>query len=259
MMDPSERAIPGVSAHFLMMEAESRYSFAKKHIKKNGRILDVACGTGYGTSILSQKADTIYGIDISFEAIAFARDRYENQNTTFLQADVYDIPFKNDYFDAVVGYEMIEHLENPKLFLQEVSRILDKGGTFIISTPNRLVTSPDGHLMSPYHTQEFDPDELYKLLAKHFKQVEVYGQRGSTKALGAHKDFMKSQTARQSFVDMDFLGFRKFVPRGLKERLWVKMGALFGRETQENLTESDFPILKKDVISAQYLVAICKK
>ncbi len=261
MMDPSERAIPGVSAHFLMMEARARYSFAKKVLKGYSRILDVACGTGYGTAMVSDATKTkeVYGVDISSEAIGFARERYQDDNTTFLKANVYDIPFKNEYFDAIVAFEMIEHLDKLSTFLKEADRVLQKGGILVVSTPNRLITSPEGDLMSPYHTQEYDPSELKQLLSKHFKDVVIYGQQSTQNATHAHQDFMKSQNARQSFVDIDFLSIRKLIPRPLKEQVWKKVGSIFGRQTQEQLKESDFPIKKSNVASAQYLVALCKK
>lgn len=259
MMDPSERAIPGVSANYLMMEAMARYRFAKKNTSKVKRILDVACGTGYGTAIVSGKGKEVYGIDLNTEAISFARTSYQNDNTSFFVGDVYDIPFKDMYFDAIIAFEMIEHLEHLNVFLKEAQRVLKKNGTLIVSTPNRLITSPDGNLMSPYHTQEYDPDQLKRLLGKHFKDVTVLGQQSSSRALTAHHDFMKSQTARQSFVDIDLLSIRKLIPRPVKEHIWKRAGSLFGRKTQDLLTEADFPIQKYNVSSAQYLVALCKK
>jgi hypothetical protein len=70
---------------------------------------------------------------------------------------------------------------------------------------------------------------------------------------------MVSQEAREKFVKSDILGIRKIIPRGMKEKTWKYLGAVFGRQSQESLETKDFPIKSENVSRAEYLIAICEK
>lgn len=257
-MDFNERVIPGVSSNFMFQEALARYEFAKKYLKPDSKVLDLGSGTGYGSKVLTQKNCSVLGIDINSEAISFAKKRYSDKNINFQKGDITKLRFKNR-FDAVVSFEVIEHLANPLKYLDGINKALKTGGTFILSTPNASVISPKGGVSSPYHVKEFDHAELKSLLTKKFKKVEIFGQTKSKKAKEAWKDFMKSQEAREGIARNDKLGIRKFIPKELKEKFWKYFGSFFGRKTQEELETKDFPIGSESVRLAYYFVAVCRK
>lgn len=238
-MDFAERVIPGLTSNYMFKQALARYQFAKKFIK-NKNVLDAACGTGYATIGT--------GIDNNPEAITFAQRHYQAK---YVVGDILNMPFKNHFFDVVTSFETIEHVDANK-FLLEIKRVLKKNGILILSTPCK-----NGPSNSPYHVREFTKVELEILLKKHFKTVAIYGQTSSRRAKIAWKDFLNSQETRKSLINFDSLGFRKLIPRELKEFMWKYLGNWFSkRKTQENLSEEDFPVVAYNH-SCQTLVAVC--
>ncbi|MFH0863677.1 MAG: class I SAM-dependent methyltransferase [Candidatus Gottesmanbacteria bacterium] len=257
MMDFNERVIPGQSMNFLYQQALSRYQYAKNLIKIGSKIVDLGCGVGYGSALLSDIAPVI-GIDISNEAIAYAKKNY-GKNVVFETGDINKLKFTNNEVDVVCAFEVIEHIEKPDKLLYEVKRILNNNGQFFLSTPNREIMSEDGQLTSPYHKIEYDFQEIQALLRQFFRNVEVLGQRKSKKADNAYKSFIKSQTIRQNIVNFDKFYLRKLFTQLFKEKMWQKLGNLFGRQHQEQLTSLDFPITKNDSINCDYFFIICQK
>jgi 2-polyprenyl-3-methyl-5-hydroxy-6-metoxy-1,4-benzoquinol methylase len=258
MMDFNERVIPGVSSNFMYKEALSRYEFAVEKIKRDSIVLDLGCGTGYGTQYLAKYVKKITGIDVDREAIKFARKNYPHKNLEYKVADISSLNGTGKY-DVIVSFEVIEHLKNPKSFISKAHKMLKKGGTLIISTPNAEVVSPKGGVASPYHEKEFDYMELKSMLREKFTNVEIFGQNKSKKAKESWKDFLKSQEKREELVKSDLFSLRKIIPKNVKEFLWKYVGNIFGRKTQENVETSDFPISKKSVRLSFYFIAICQK
>ncbi|MFM8409577.1 MAG: class I SAM-dependent methyltransferase, partial [Alphaproteobacteria bacterium] len=141
------------------------------------RVLDLACGTGYGTAVLAERAAEVIGGDVDVEAIESIDSSFpENPQVRFEVMDGTKLPFSDARFDVVVSFETIEHTRDYEAMLDEFRRVIKPGGLFFVSTPNRLVQSPDGIIHNPFHTQEFTPDEFRALLDKRFASVKVYGQ-----------------------------------------------------------------------------------
>jgi ubiquinone/menaquinone biosynthesis C-methylase UbiE len=145
---------------------------------KGKTVLDIACGTGYGSDYLLKKgAKKVVGGDISKEAIEYAKIHYGRNSLFFIRLDVCALPFQSKCFDVVVSFETIEHLKTPEIFLSECRRVLKKGGLFICSTPNKQVTSPFSiEPVNPFHSHEFYAEEFCGLVKSEFSEVMLYGQ-----------------------------------------------------------------------------------
>lgn len=114
----------------------NRYVFAANYVKTK-KVLDLACGSGYGTRILSDAgAKEVIGIDISREAIAYASKKYGNDKTHFKISDALEINLPAKHFDVIVCFEFIEHIVNQEALLKEIRRLLSNDGILVISTPN---------------------------------------------------------------------------------------------------------------------------
>ncbi|MFA5792178.1 MAG: class I SAM-dependent methyltransferase [Candidatus Paceibacterota bacterium] len=150
----------------------ARYDFALNYINDIDKVLDIPCGTGYGTKLISSKSSSVVGIDICPDAIEHAKEFFDASNIRYIVANaenLKDVLPKSDYFDVVISFEGIEHLNNQNLFLDGVNRLLKKNGTFIISTPRK----PHG---SPYHTIEYSLEEFELILSKFFIIEKMFGQ-----------------------------------------------------------------------------------
>ncbi len=169
-----ERVIPGQVNDDLWAEHIARYAFAST-LAKGARVLDIGCGMGYGTAELAQQATSATGMDISGEAITYAREHYPLPNTTFLTASATEIPFPPASFDLITAFEVIEHLDNWHELLIEARRLLHPCGTFLVSTPNRVyyAESRAKEGPNPFHRHEFEFEEFRDALSAAFPQVSI--------------------------------------------------------------------------------------
>jgi SAM-dependent methyltransferase len=179
-----ERFVPGVPGE-IEFEHVHRYAFARGY-GAGKRVLDAACGEGYGTALLGATAAQVAGVDIDPVTLAHAAAQYAARpNVAFHQASATALPFADASFDLVVSFETIEHLEKadqPRM-LAEFARVLAPGGLLILSAPNRVEYSEKQNYSNPFHRHEHDRAELDALLATHFAARRFYHQRvwlGST-------------------------------------------------------------------------------
>lgn len=169
-----ERVIPGEVNDDLWAEHVARYAFASR-LAGRARVLDIGCGTGYGTAELAQHAQSAVGIDVSDDAIIYAREHYPIPNATFLTGSATALPFPPVSFDLITAFEVIEHLEDWHGFLMEARRLLHPSGTFLVSTPNKLYYAESRAKQgpNPFHTHEFEFSEFRDALAAVFPGVTV--------------------------------------------------------------------------------------
>jgi SAM-dependent methyltransferase len=170
-----ERVIPGQVDVDLLNEHLARYTFAAR-LARGKRVLDAGCGAGYGSAELAHAAQSVVGIDCAIDAVGFARENYRLPNLQFEQASCTSLPHRDSMFDLVVGFEVIEHLENWRDFLREVRRVLAPNGQFIVSTPNKLyyTESRGAEGANPFHVHEFEFEEFRTELKGIFPYVSLY-------------------------------------------------------------------------------------
>lgn len=155
-----------------------RYNEALLHINPADIVLDIACGTGFGTDIIAGRTSgKVIGGDIAADAIDECKRRWQKSNLEFRVLDGTKLDFPDEYFNKIVSFETIEHTGQYRAMVAEFARVLKKEGKLILSTPNREVSSPDGIIVNPYHIQEFTFEELKQILETSFPVVELSGQR----------------------------------------------------------------------------------
>lgn len=154
-----------------------RYNEVIKRVAGSEKILDIACGNGYGTYMLAGAVkETVIGGDIETEAVVQCKNTFTLQNLKYEVLDATKLPFDNETFDVVVSFETIEHTTQFDKMLSEFKRVLKQQGTLFVSTPNKLMSSPDGIIKNPFHTQEWSLQELAPILKQHFSKSELFGQ-----------------------------------------------------------------------------------
>lgn len=140
------------------------------------RVIDMACGEGYGAARLARSAAEVVGVDANPEAFEHARLRYVAPNLSFERALVerYGEP---GAYDAVSFLQTIEHVANPEDVLRHFRRLLAEGGVAYVSTPNLLTLAPRGAQKSdnPWHLKEYVAHEFRALCESVFDSVEIHG------------------------------------------------------------------------------------
>ena len=163
-----ERMVPELTEFDTFWEHIYRYRFASRFVMGR-RVLDIACGEGYGAHALSRAgAVSVIGVDVSDEACRHARLKYGLDARC---GNAMDIPLPTGSVDVVVSFETIEHVPQPERFLAECRRVLAPEGTLVVSTPNKAVHAESGH-QNPYHCKEMTEEEFAQRYASSSEQSE---------------------------------------------------------------------------------------
>ena len=131
------------------------------------RVVDLACGEGYGSAVLGRTAASVVGVDANPDAFDHARLKYTGGNVSF-ERDMIET-WTGDV-DCVVFLQTIEHVQDPDAVLARLRGSSGRGGVVYVSTPNVLTLAPAGQPRSgnPWHVREYRPDEFRALCARHF-------------------------------------------------------------------------------------------
>jgi ubiquinone/menaquinone biosynthesis C-methylase UbiE len=170
-----ERFVPGEGGARIAYEHYHRYFFAQS-LARGKVVLDLGCGEGYGSNLLAEVAERVTGIDLSAESIEHARGRYTRANLNFMAADCRKTGLPGEPFDLIVCFEMIEHIAEHEELLREVQRLLQPGGVFVASSPNKEFYSDREGFENPFHLKELYLRDFDALLRKHFSHVILFAQ-----------------------------------------------------------------------------------
>jgi SAM-dependent methyltransferase len=140
------------------------------------RVVDMACGEGYGSAVLAGSAREVVGVDANPDAHAHAAAKYTRPGLRFERALIEEFDAGAPY-DAIVFLQTVEHVQDPRALLERFASLVVPGGTVYVSTPNRLTLAPPGESRSgnPWHVREYDAGELQALLDPVFDEVELLG------------------------------------------------------------------------------------
>ncbi|MCK4534753.1 MAG: methyltransferase domain-containing protein, partial [Syntrophobacterales bacterium] len=172
-----ERYVPWIGGDAIHYEHLHRYRFAKEFVKGK-KVLDLGCGEGYGSFMLSEDAGFVVGVDINPACVRHASSKYSGKHLRFIEGSITDVPPDvRDSYDVIVCFEVLEHIDEHDKLMDEVKELLKPDGVFIVSTPDKRTYSdrPDYH--NPFHVKELYQDEFRDLLSKKFGCVSLYGQR----------------------------------------------------------------------------------
>jgi SAM-dependent methyltransferase len=200
------------------------------------RVVDMACGEGYGSEVLARGARSVVGVDANPEAHEHARLRYQRQNLRF-ERDLVET-FREEC-DAVVFLQTIEHVQNPGEILEHFKSMLAPGGIAYVSTPNLLTLAPPGAEKSenPWHVKEYRAHEFRALCHEHFDEVELWGLFHARK-LRVHEAALR--------LGWDAVHRRLGLTRAFYDRFTPAIAA------------SDFKLAPGDLDRALDFVAVCR-
>lgn len=193
-----------------------RYEFAASHMKP-GRVLDIACGVGYGTQLLARRAPagiSAVGVDLAEDAIAYARRRYADDGIRYVAADA--MHFSDpDGFDTIVSLETIEHLPDPSGFVAHLARLLRPGGILIGSVP----TTPSVDA-NPHHLHDFSERSFRRLFQEHgLTEVDCLRQVHRFKLTST----LTGRESRTRDIRRNLPGFYLTHPGSFFRRIWTTL------------------------------------
>ncbi|MBI1816124.1 MAG: class I SAM-dependent methyltransferase [Deltaproteobacteria bacterium] len=203
------------------------YRFAQEQVRGK-TVLDAGCGDGYGTHLLAQTALRAIGVDRSADTIAVAARRYQAPNLMYRACELQRLSVLGEHFDVVCNFQVIEHLDDPRPFLEQARHVLQSDGRLIVITPNRL----NSFVENPYHLHEYVADELATLLRATFAQVDMHGVCGNEKVMA----FERARGVQAGkILRLDPLGLRRVLPQALIEWVYPKLARL----VRQNIARAD--------------------
>lgn len=142
----------------------------------SGKVLELGCGWGRGVEKLINACDHFTGLDKNEPLIKALQEKYPKHyfNTVNLP---YLSEFEDNTFDFIVTFQVIEHIQNDHMFLQEAHRVLKPGGKIFLTTVNKDYSLS----RNPWHIREYRTEELKSLMLKYFSKLEANGVGGNKK------------------------------------------------------------------------------
>lgn len=173
-----------VSLDGIAKDHKARYDFVATKIQSKANVIDMACGVGYGSYLMSKnsKCDRIYSVDISQDAINYAKKFYKNSKISFFCDSALTFGKQlQGTFDVGVCLETIEHIKDDESVLKNYYQLLKNDGILYISHPNETVL-PYSSAKFPFHVRHYTHKEMVTLLHKTgFTIQETYSQESKHK------------------------------------------------------------------------------
>ena len=172
-----ERLVPWARDAQVVYEHFHRYLWAQRLVAGR-RVLDLGSGEGFGSALLADAAVGVTGVDVDERTVEHSRLNYSAPNLEFRVGSATDLEGIDDSaFDAVVAFEIIEHVADQEAVLAEAARVLAPNGLLVMSTPERRAYSDERDFVNPFHEHELTSDEFQRLLRSRFAHVGLFAQR----------------------------------------------------------------------------------
>ena len=234
----AERVSLEKSDNYVFQRSVLAYHHAAELVK--GDILEIGTGMGYGVEIIAPKATRYISIDKELP-----QQINQLENVEYYDMEVPPIGFENCSFDAVVSFQVIEHIEEDIDCVREVARVLRSGGKFVVSTPN----APMSLTRNPWHVREYNADELRNLLECHFSKVEAYGVVGNEKIMEYYR---KNRQSVRKITRFDILDLQHRLPRKLLQFPYDVLNRLNRRSLHKKNTSLTDSIVMSDYSIVPY-------
>ena len=216
----------------------SRYHFVVPHV--HGALLDIGCGRGYGFEILAPRSTSQVGVDISRLFLGEAREQFREISFACASGDA--LPLAASSFDALLAFEVIEHVEDDSYFLKELKRVARRDAFIALSTPNRLISSGKSvKPLDPFHVREYEAAEFYRLLKPIFSSVELFGQH----------ERVRDQFSRNRLLDRVPIRWKYLFPHYIQTLLSVAL--------RPPLRLVDCRFHNENLEQAHTFVALCRR
>lgn len=237
----AERVIDGVAARderewIVYLLHLATYKYCGELVAPDARLLDLGCGSGYGSAWLASRVREVAAVDLSSDAIAHARQHHGAPNLDFavigpLQPG--SLPYRDGEFDAVFSLQVIEHVHDLHSYLREIHRVLRPGGVALFATPDRR-----GRLLpwqkpwNRFHVTEFDPAGLVSVIRPVFPQVELLYMTASARV----RELERSRYRRRRWLALP-VTFAA-VPESLRQRALGGLEALQRRRARTSTSST---------------------
>jgi SAM-dependent methyltransferase len=205
-----------------------------------GDLLEIGCGEGRGIAHLLPAVKSYAAIDKIEAAVERLRQQYPSGK--FTSGHLPPLPYPDQSFDSIVTFQVIEHIQNDELFLQEIYRVLRPGGVALITTPNR----PLSLSRNPWHIREYTATELTQLAKRTFAHVNMRGITGNEKVLAYHE---RNRQSVQRLMRWDIFDLQHKLPAGILRIPYDLMNRLNRNKLQESSDE-----LVRSITADDYLV-----
>jgi SAM-dependent methyltransferase len=231
------------------------YVLAPRYIK--GNLLEVGCGEGRGIDWLLPAITSYTAIDKIAPVIEKLQHKYPQAN--FLSGNIPPLSaFADNSFDSVVSFQVIEHIQDDRLFLKEIHRVLKPGGIALITTPNR----PYSLSRNPWHIREYTAQELTNLAQTFFSNVTMHGIAGNAKVM---EYYMQNKKSVDKIMRWDIFNLQHKLPASILKIPYEFMNRLnrdklkgSDDELVMSITQEDY-ILTEDAPHSLDLFLIVRK
>jgi SAM-dependent methyltransferase len=249
----SDKLISDNPIHQRLLKA---YIAAKPWI--SGSLLEIGCGEGRGVEQLLPLAESYIGLDKIGEVIDMLRSKFPGVD--FRQAVIPPFTgFEDNSYDTIVTFQVIEHIPNDRLFLQEIYRMLKPGGKAIISTPNITHTLS----RNPWHEREYKPQELIDLAQGIFDRVEAKGIGGNDKVWAYHE---ANRQSVQKIMRFDIFDLQHKLPASVLRMPYEILNRLNRNKLHKQqgnsvveITHEDYPLVEDPARGLDLFYILWKK
>lgn len=199
-----ERPIEGKTPDSLLALHAAGYREVRERMGE-GRFADLGCGLGDGTASFAAAGRELTGVDYDPATAAQAAREHADVDLRTVCSDGSSLGLRSDTFDWVCSSHLIEHFVEPEHHVREVARILAEDGTAFFLTPNA-----PADFENPYHVYLFEPDDLRRMLERHFGDVEVIGLHATDDVMA---DFATRRAAADRLLRLDVFDLHHRLPR----------------------------------------------